>query len=406
MEGFSEIHAIYQTACTWSGGHGGGFYNQKSYLSPQIEFVCNQTLWMEDGIPFADIILPVAGSYETDDIDVTEESDSCDGLYLQRAVVRPIGESKCDRDCILEIAKKLDFYDEAYMGKSFEDRIKGGYDTSGVEELVSWGDMEKNQFYVVEMDPEWYNERSAIELFYEDPKANPISGTPSGKLEFVSGILMDNFPDDKERPPLTKYVRGGGPSTDPVFGSPDAKWSHDETLDSERAKTYTMLASVHVKDWGEHSMHNDIPWLREFYKIENDDYWYEPLWIHPVDAEKRGIKQGDVVKVWNERGMALLGAFVTYRVHPGFMFAMQGGSADYIIPAELSRGGNMTGITPINTISYSAHGTALYGFLAEVAKVTGEDWEYWKTNYPDAFERPYDKACGEVFEGWLEGGKL
>ena len=29
---------------------------------------------------------------------------------------------------------------------------------------------------------------------------------------------------------------------------------------------------------------------------------YEPVWIHPSDAEKRGIKNGDIVKVFNERG--------------------------------------------------------------------------------------------------------
>ena len=36
---------------------------------------------------------------------------------------------------------------------------------------------------------------------------------------------------------------------------------------------------------------------------------YEPLWINPTDAAKRGIKSGDIVKVYNERGIVLGGAY-------------------------------------------------------------------------------------------------
>jgi anaerobic selenocysteine-containing dehydrogenase len=39
-----------------------------------------------------------------------------------------------------------------------------------------------------------------------------------------------------------------------------------------------------------------------------DGYKYEPLWIHTSEAEKRGIKHGDIVKVFNERGIVLCAA--------------------------------------------------------------------------------------------------
>ena len=48
-----------------------------------------------------------------------------------------------------------------------------------------------------------------------------------------------------------------------------------------------------------------------------DGYMYEPCWIHPSDAEARGIKMGDIVKVHNERGAVLCGARVWERVMPG-----------------------------------------------------------------------------------------
>ena len=44
--------------------------------------------------------------------------------------------------------------------------------------------------------------------FYEDPVKNPI-GLPSGKLEFYSDRLAQNFPDDNERGPYPKWVPGG-----------------------------------------------------------------------------------------------------------------------------------------------------------------------------------------------------
>ena len=36
-----------------------------------------------------------------------------------------------------------------------------------------------------------------------------------------------------------------------------------------------------------------------------DGYLYEPVWIHPTDAAKRGIQDGDIVKMFNERGVVL-----------------------------------------------------------------------------------------------------
>ena len=44
---------------------------------------------------------------------------------------------------------------------------------------------------------------------------------------------------------------------------------------------------------------------------------YEPLWIQPADAAERGIKDGDIVKVYNERGTVLCGAMVWERIMPG-----------------------------------------------------------------------------------------
>jgi trimethylamine-N-oxide reductase (cytochrome c) len=45
---------------------------------------------------------------------------------------------------------------------------------------------------------------------------------------------------------------------------------------------------------------------------------------------------------------------------------------------------------------------ATSGYLVEVQKVSGEEWEEWRKNYPDAFEREYDSASGLRFNAWVE----
>ncbi len=49
----------------------------------------------------------------------------------------------------------------------------------------------------------------------------------------------------------------------------------------------------------------------------------EPIWINPLDAVKRGIESGDVVKVYNDRGAVLGGAYVTERVMSGVVYIDQ-----------------------------------------------------------------------------------
>jgi trimethylamine-N-oxide reductase (cytochrome c) len=41
------------------------------------------------------------------------------------------------------------------------------------------------------------------------------------------------------------------------------------------------------------------------------------------------------------------------------------------------------------------------GFLVEVAAVTDEEMDGWKKQYPDAFARKVDEACGVCLDGWL-----
>ena len=51
---------------------------------------------------------------------------------------------------------------------------------------------------------------------------------------------------------------------------------------------------------------------------------YEPVWINPATRPQRGIENGDIVKLFNERGIVLGGALVTERIMPGVVYQDHG----------------------------------------------------------------------------------
>ena len=138
---------------------------------------------------------------------------------------------------------------------------------------------------------------------------------------------------------------------------------------------------------GCHSQHQDITWLREIPTCKvrcPDGYQYQPAWINPVDAAERDIKNGDVVKVCNDRGAFLAGAYITERVVPG----------------EFDRGGATNPICPHKTTSRNATGMAVSGFLIEVERA---DSDQLRRQYPEAFKRPFHPAADPSLESFVEG---
>ena len=123
-----------------------------------------------------------------------------------------------------------------------------------------------------------------------------------------------------------------------------------------------------------------------------------------MDAAERGIENGDVIKVYNERGGVLGGAYVTERIMPGVVYMDHGARYDPIVPGKVDRGGAINLISPSGTTSKNCVGMATSGYLIEVEKVTMAQMEGWKEQYPEAFEREYDPASGLCFNAWVEGG--
>ena len=115
------------------------------------------------------------------------------------------------------------------------------------------------------------------------------------------------------------------------------------------------------------------------------------MWINPVDAEKLGIKSGDIVEVFNERGTVLGGAYVSERIIPGAVLQDHGAETDPIVSGVggIDRGGANNLIAPSNTSSKNAAGEVTGGYLVGMRKC---DINALKEKYPEAFDTQYYTA--------------
>lgn len=396
MEGFSEIHMVWSGGSHWTYSWGGGNEKLKSLRSPKLECIVNQHMFMEDTPYYADIILPIVNGFECGE-DIVDSTGPFHTLAYLKDGLKPLGESKSDRDAIGEVAKKLGFYEEFSEGKTDEEWVEQGFQNSGWTDLASFEDLKEKGYICQPVGSAWTSDPKSL-AFYQDPVKNPLR-TPTGLLEYESSQLFENFPDDKERNPVAHYVTGG---------LKEDGWSHNEDLLSERAATYPLLMTAPTPGLGRHGMLYNVPWLRELQRtVYHDGYSYASLWMNRADAEARGIEDGDLVRFYNERGSVLACASVSEKIMNGAVQMPKGGGDDAIIPEALNRGGNPNSICPVDNNSIHVNGICVHNFLVEVEKVTGEQMDEWRSSYPEAFERDYDPAFGPSFRNRVveEGGE-
>jgi molybdopterin guanine dinucleotide-containing S/N-oxide reductase-like protein len=396
-EGGTEFHMIWMDNPCRSTCWNNAFRTGEAFRSPKIETIVVQHPWLENDTVLADIILPTNTKLEEEDLGQMAIACPFKGLIFEEQAIEPIGESVSDYEAVGEVAKKLGMYEEYTRGQTPEEKMKLGVQVSGLGDLVSWDELKEKKCFITPTDPDWEKVPPGMRLFYEDPDGNPL-GTPSGKLEFYSQRLADHFPDDTERGPLPKWIEKGP--------------SHDERISSDRAAKYPLLLMSNHPRWRTHAQNDDITWQREIMtcKVKGwDGYMYEPVWINPEDAEARGIKDGDIVKLLNERGTVLGGAIVWERIKPGVVSQDHGARVDMIVagPDEyIDRGGANNLISPENGVSQNCWGMATSGYLVDVQKVTMAEMETWREKYPEAFARDYDPASGLRFDAWvLEEGE-
>jgi anaerobic selenocysteine-containing dehydrogenase len=111
------------------------------------------------------------------------------------------------------------------------------------------------------------------------------------------------------------------------------------------------------------------------HRILKDGYYWHPARLNTSDAASRGIKTGDIIKLFNDRGAVLCIAEVSERLRPGVVHSYYGsGKYDPLEPgnpASIEKGGCVSILTPSRMMSRNVPGMAPNSCLIEVTKWEG-----------------------------------
>ncbi|EGQ7902551.1 trimethylamine-N-oxide reductase TorA [Vibrio alginolyticus] len=236
---------------------------------------------------FSDIVLPACTQWERNDIDVYG-SYSNKGLIAMHRLVDPLFQSKPDFQIMSELTQRFGRREEYTRGMSEMEWIESLYNdckkaNEGKFEMPEFNEFwEKSVLDFGEGKP-WVRHAD----FRKDPELNPL-GTPSGFIEITSRkIGRYGYEHCQEHPMwFEKSERShGGPGSD---------------------KYPFWLQSCHP-DKRLHSQMCESEEFRATYAVQGR----EPVYINPIDAKAKGIKDGDLVRVFNGRGQLLAGAVLT-----------------------------------------------------------------------------------------------
>lgn len=383
LPGEHGIKMVWADSAAFATSLNGGNEFLDALKTPTVEFYLMEAPWFENEARYADLILPVSTKFEVTDIGNDNDAGQWCAIIYEQAAIEPAYESKSDWEIACEVAKRLERFGGRYEDlhsivshdKTVEELVEFGYENCGMPKEKQDFQRFKSQGYeLIPTKKNWEDDPVGLRMFYDDPASAPMS-TPTGKIEFYSTALADNFPNDKVRGPVAHWIESGD--------------GHDDRKGSERAKQFPFLVVSNHPRWRVHAEFNDATWLREIETCKvlgPDGYAYEPLWLNPLDAAALGLKNGDVAKVFNERGAVLGGVRVTERIMQGVVYMDHGANADEIVPGTggLDRGGCINLICPTATSSSNATGEVTSGYLVGVE---GVDVFELAEKYPDAFTR-------------------
>jgi anaerobic dimethyl sulfoxide reductase subunit A len=258
-----------------------------------VEFILVHEQFMTPSSKFADLILPACTWMETSG--VTKNWKYGSTFINMPKVIEPLYQSKSDYDICAEIANKLGVSQQYTEGKTAEDWVQDWVAVAQKADpsFPSYQEFAAKGYY------HWIYPtiQDSMASFRQDPVANPLQ-TPSGKIELFSKTLWDM----------------GKPETIPALGKYIPEW--EGVSDPLRSK-YPLLGLTHHYMRHSHSTEDNIDW--------NAEAWPQRAYINNLDAAARGIKDGDMVRVYNDRGQMILPARVTKRNMPGVIDIPSGG---------------------------------------------------------------------------------
>jgi len=254
----------------------------------------------EDSL-YADIILPATTMFEIESYMVYDNR-----VILRKRVIPPQGEARNDYLIFTELANRLG-YGNLYP-QTEREMIKFALKGTGItiEDLLE----NPSGVYIPEPKMEYKKYEKGI------LRKDGIIGfdTQSGKFEIASEWLKAHGYD-----PLPAYIE---PREGPI-SSPSL------------AKKYPLVFNSGARtNYDFRSQHHNIPSLVTRHP-------YPLVHLNTEDASSRGIKEGDIVKVFNSRGQVLFRAHVNANIKEGVVEVNMGGGGPLGSPAWRQSNVNM-----------------------------------------------------------------
>ena len=329
---YPEVRLIY-----WVGGN--PFHHHQDLARLRTAFARPDTIVVHDSFwtataRHADIVLPSTMTIERDDFGAGPNDPM---FFPMPALTRPHGQARDDYAIFTELAERLGVGKEFTQGRTAGQWLRHLYE--------QWRTQLSGQGVVVpEFDEFWTGD--GIELpsaepdqvmfadFRADPDRHPLI-TPTGRIEIFSDTIAG-------------YGYADCPGH-PVWLEPQ------EWLGSRAAQRFPLQLVANQPRTKLHSQ-LDVGAYSQSTKIAGR----EPVRLHPDDASARGLRDGDIVRIFNDRGSCLAGLIVDNAVRPSVAQLSTGAWYDPD-PADPSfcRHGNpnvLTADRPTSTLSQACTG--------------------------------------------------
>lgn len=312
----------------------------------KCEFIVVCDNHMTPSAKFADILLPETSYLEAADlVDNSYASGSNHFMIGMEPVIAPLWEVRSSYDICADIAEHLGVKQEYTEGRSQQQWIEHNYNIVRQKRPYLPPYNKESSVGLIDQRREAPENSVAFSAFWKDPDANPLK-TPSGKIEIYSERLAKLE---------QKWVL---PEKDRIPVIPGFYPVEESHLDPEGLKKYPLqMIGFHTKGHT-HSTYAQLPILKEAIPDE--------IWINPINADQRGIRNGDPVLVQNDRGKMQTRARVTPRVMPDVVAMPQGGWLHFN-KAGIDIGGNINTLTNLK-LSPLAKGNPQHTNLVDIVK--------------------------------------
>ncbi|WP_298504628.1 molybdopterin-dependent oxidoreductase [uncultured Maribacter sp.] len=266
--------------------------------------------FMTETAKYADYVFPATTQLEHWDI-----GDSWGQVYINinQPAITPLGEAKPNSEFFRLMAKEMGYTDDCFI-ETDKELVKSAFDSDHPYlEGIDFDYMQKNGWARYKI-PEPFL-----------PHAEGNFGTASGKCEFVS--KNNGLPSYKEVPYSEK----------------------------EKANYTLQLLTIKNTKGFHNSSHANVKHLRQ----NEGKPWLD---IHPEDASSRGIRNGDELVVFNQRGKVILEAKISDRIRPGVVCMPHG------FWPSLIKGGQASNNLTNDLLTDIGGGAALQDCRVQVAK--------------------------------------